>query len=37
MMQQHLQTLARYNLWATQKLLSEHIALLHEDDSRRNL
>jgi uncharacterized damage-inducible protein DinB len=35
MIRQHLQTLARYNLWATQKLLNEHIALLKDADYRK--
>jgi uncharacterized damage-inducible protein DinB len=34
-MRQHLQTLARYNLWATQKLLNEHIAPLSDADYRK--
>jgi uncharacterized damage-inducible protein DinB len=37
MIRQHLQTLARYNLWATQKLLNEHIAPLSDADYRKYL
>ncbi len=36
-MRQQLLTLARYNAWATTKLLNEHIASLDEDDYRRNV
>jgi uncharacterized damage-inducible protein DinB len=36
-MRQHLQTLARYNLWATQRLLAENIAQLSEADYRKDV
>jgi uncharacterized damage-inducible protein DinB len=35
-MRHHIQTLARYHLWATQQLLSEHIAPLSDADYRKD-
>lgn len=32
----HFLTLARYNLWATRRLLDEHVATLSEPDYRRD-
>lgn len=32
----HFSTLARYNLWATRRLLDEHVAALSESDYRRD-
>ena len=32
----HFSTLARYNLWATRRLLDQHVALLGESDYRRD-
>lgn len=33
---EHCVTLARYNAWATRRLLNEHVALLPEDEYRRD-
>lgn len=37
MIRQHLQTLAQYNLWATERLLGEHLAHLSEVDYRNDV
>lgn len=35
-LRQHLQTLAQYNVWATDRLLASHVATLTEADYRRD-
>ena len=35
-LQDHFRTLARYHVWATHRLLDEHVALLPEADYRRD-
>jgi len=35
-LQDHFRTLARYHVWATQRLLDEHVVLLPEADYRRD-